>query len=99
MITYEWLITYFYNEITEVEIPLYSCSESLLIYRLLVAFMWLLRAIDHHDISIVYGIQFLAHDQQFDEEEKRYFEFVKHSTLADKNLNHSTKLFHQVLFL
>ena len=66
-------------------------------YRSLVAFKWLLRAIDHHTNTMVYGIHFILSGFKAEHDEERYIALVEHSTLADMYLNHSTQLIPEVL--
>ena len=66
------------------------------IFRSLIAFKWLLRAIEHHGSSVIYGINFIVNGFHGDQDEENFIAFVEHSKLANVYLNHSTKLLPEV---
>ena len=66
------------------------------ILRSLIAFKWLLRAIEHHGSSVIYGINFIVNGFNGDQDEENFIAFVEHSKLANVYLNHSTKLLPEV---
>ena len=66
------------------------------IFRSLIAFKWLLRAIEHHGSSVIYGINFIVNGFSGDQDEENFIAFVEDSKLANVYLNHSTKLLPEV---
>ena len=76
----------------------YYCTYIVYFSRSLIAFKWLLRAIEHHGSSVIYGINFIVNGFSGDQDEENFIAFVEHSKLANVYLNHSTKLLPEVCF-
>ena len=62
-----------------------------------MAFKWLLHAVEHHESSVLFGIQCIVNGFGNNTKNNNFMDFVEHSTLADTYLNHSSNLHPQVI--